>query len=153
MRSILPQFSEDTLELLVQLNRALGEQIGLRTKLESAVQLPEETIRRRSGTCRDFATLLMHACRALGFAARYVSGYRCDPGHPPNGGLHAWTEVYLPGAGWRGLDAAHGVMIDEHYVPVAIARSPENLAPVTGTFFGRTGVDTALKTVVDVRPQ
>lgn len=151
LRSVLPQFPEDTLELLTLLNRALSEQISFRSQLDPTVQNPEDTIRRRSGTSRDFAVLMMHACRALGFAARYVSGYQHEVAHAAGGGLHAWTEVYLPGAGWKGFDAAHALLADEHFVPVAVGRGAENLAPVTGAFWGRSGIDSTLKVYVEVR--
>ncbi len=150
LRTIVPQLSEDMLELLAQLNRALGEHVGFRARLEPRVQPPEETIRRRSGTCRDLAVLMMHVCRALGIAARYVTGYRRDVAHPAGGGLHAWTEVFLPGAGWRGFDAAHALAVDDQYVPVAVGGGPENLFPVSGAFWGRTGVDSTMKTIVEV---
>lgn len=152
MRSIMPQFPDETLELLTQLNRALREQIAHRP-LTPRVQTPEETIRARAGTSRDFAVLMMHACRALGLAARYVSGYRhCAPDERERDGgtLHAWTEVYLPGAGWKGLDPAHALFADHCFIPVAVGSSAENLNPVIGTFWGRAGVSSEMEVKEEV---
>lgn len=153
LRSILPQFPDETLELLTVLNRTLREHIAYRTRPEPNLQSPDETIRLRSGTCRDFAELMLHACRALGFAARFVSGYLFDPSEEDpavRGSLHAWTEVYLPGAGWKGFDATHGILADAHFIPVAVGRSSENLNPVTGAFWGRSGVTSAMDATVEV---
>lgn len=148
LRAIMPQFPDDTLALLTQLNRTLRDQVHLREKLTPQVQTPEETIKARAGTCRDFANLMMHACRALGFAARYVSGYRLD--ETAGSGLHAWTEVYLPGAGWKGFDASTSLLSDDHYVAVACAPAPDNLAPVSGSFWGGPGATSAMEAVVSV---
>jgi len=142
------QFPDDTLALLTQVNRTLRDQIHLSAKLTPLVQTPEETIKARSGTCRDFAHLMMHACRALGFAARYVSGYRSDDSG--DSGLHAWTDVYLPGAGWKGFDASTSLLSNDHYVAVACAPSPDHLAPVSGTYWGAPGVTSAMETAVEV---
>lgn len=153
MRSILPERPDDTLELLMQLNRELRDQISYRERLTSGVQLAEETIRQRCGTCRDFALLMVQACRALGFAARFVSGYLFDASVPPGepaGSLHAWAEVFLPGAGWKGLDPTHAILADAHFVPVAVGRNPDNLAPVVGSFWGEPGIRATMDTIVEV---
>lgn len=148
LRAIMPQFPDDTLALLTQLNRTLRDQIHIRPKLSPVVQAPEQTIQTRAGSVRDIAALMMHACRALGIAARYVSGYRwTDDGEP---GLHAWTEVYLPGAGWKGFDPSTALLSDDHYVAVALGASPENLAPVSGSFWGGSGVTSTLDSAVEV---
>jgi transglutaminase-like putative cysteine protease len=94
--------------------------------------------RRGAGVCQDFAHLLVALARDWGFPARYVSGY-VDPGEPPHDAqqtTHAWAEVLVPGAGWRGLDASHGLMGNELYVPVAVGRDSRDAAPVRGTFKG-----------------
>jgi len=150
LRSIMPQFPDDTLALLTQLNRTLRDQIHLREKLSPQVQTPEETIKTRSGTSRDFASLMMHACRALGFAARFVSGYRLDDSGGGASGLHAWTEVFLPGAGWKGFDASTSLLSDDHYVATACAPAHDHLAPVAGTFWGAPGVTSTMETSVVV---
>ncbi len=154
MRSALREFPDDTLEVLTQLNQAIREQLDYHTRDDPGAQEPEETIRNRSGTCRDFANLMMQACHALGFAARFVSGYLYDSspesGVSP-GALHAWTEVYLPGAGWKGFDPTHGVLTDDHFVPVAVGRGPANLNPVTGAFWGGNDVRARMEASLEIR--
>lgn len=97
-----------------------------------------EFLRRGAGVCQDFAHLLVAMARGWGYPARYVSGY-VDPGEEPAEAqqtTHAWAEVLLPGAGWRGLDATHGLVVNELYVPVAVGRDSRDAAPVRGTFKG-----------------
>jgi transglutaminase-like putative cysteine protease len=154
MRSALPEFPEDSLELLTQLNQVIREQVHYRPRMEPGVQTPEETIRRKSGTCRDFANLMMQACHALGLAARYVSGYLYDPTNDPDvspGSLHAWTEVYLPGAGWKGFDPTHAILTDDHFIPVAVGRGPANLGPVSGAFWGPKDTRSEMETSLVIR--
>ena len=148
LRSIMPQFPDDTLALLTQLNRTLRDQIHVQPKLRPDIQSPEQTIQARSGTCRDIANLMTHACRALGIAARYVSGYRFD--ERDTFGLHAWTEVYLPGAGWKGFDPSTALLSDDHYVSVAAGSGPEQLAPVAGTFWSSPATTSTMETTVEV---
>ncbi|MGH8019882.1 MAG: transglutaminase family protein [Opitutaceae bacterium] len=156
MRSALREFPDDTLEMLTQLNQTIREHVDYRTRPEPGVQAPEETIRNRAGTCRDFANLMTHACHALGFAARFVSGYLYDPssapdaGEPP-GSLHAWTEVYLPGPGWKGFDPTHAILVDDHFIPIAVGRGPANLNPVAGAFWGAKDTRARMETSLEVR--
>src|SRR5581483_10726230 len=95
-----------------------------------------KTLRRREGACRDLAVLLVDICRAMGLAARFVSGYKFDPDSRDAHELHAWTEVYLPGAGWRGYDPSWGLAVADLHIPIAAAPSPLEAAPVSGTFRG-----------------
>ena len=97
-----------------------------------------EFVARRAGVCQDFAHLLVALVRSWGLPARYVAGY-VDPGANPEAGVettHAWAEVLVPGAGWRGFDATHGLVVNELYVPVAVGRDSRDAAPVRGTFKG-----------------
>lgn len=154
MRSTMPQFPDETLELLTQLNRTFREQLRYQERLEAGVQTPETTIELGLGTCRDFAVLMVHACHALGFAARFVSGYLFDPSVKPGkpaGSLHAWAEVYIPGAGWRGFDPTHAILADDNFIPVAVGRRPENLNPVTGAFWGSKDARSIMDATVEVR--
>jgi transglutaminase-like putative cysteine protease len=93
------------------------------------------TLSKRAGSCRDFATLFTEACRCLGLAARFVSGYQYSAillhGQ---GSTHAWSEVYLPGAGWKGFDSTSGEVVGHHHIPVAVSRHPESVPPVSGSF-------------------
>lgn len=94
----------------------------------------------KAGSCRDYAVLWMETCRAMGLATRFVSGYHANSEPEPNKGasssqdlhLHAWAEVYLPGAGWRGYDPAHGVAVADNYVALFAAPTPQDTAPIVG---------------------
>lgn len=129
-----PGQSVETLELLTQVNRAIHQQMRYQRREESGVQSPEETLALQSGSCRDLAVLLMEACRCWGLASRFVSGYLLVP--EEHASTHAWAEIYLPGAGWKGFDPTHGTMADANHVPVAVSRHPEGAAPVSGAFIG-----------------
>lgn len=98
---------------------------------------PEQTLTLQKGSCRDYTTLFMAACRSLGIAARFVSGYLF--GNPQQEHqLHAWVEVYLPGAGWRGFDPTQGQVVNNRHIFLTSTAKPELAAPISGTFIGRT---------------
>jgi transglutaminase-like putative cysteine protease len=127
-----------TFDLLEQMNRAIPSQLNYRKREATGVQRPSETLSLGSGSCRDLATLFMEACRHLGLAARFVSGYRHDPDLPSGeGATHAWCEVYLTGAGWRGFDATTGERTGGDHIAVAVARHPEWIPPVSGSYHGQ----------------
>jgi len=126
-----------------------------RRRDEQGVQSSAQTLVRGSGSCRDYAVLLMELCRALGLAARFVSGYLYEssasgatPQSPPS--MHAWAEVYLPGAGWRGLDPTRGVFCDDAFVTVAYAPFAESVNPIQGTSYGPASATTKLTSVLSV---
>ncbi|MCQ8241046.1 DUF2126 domain-containing protein [Rhizosaccharibacter radicis] len=134
-----------TVPMLVALNARLRDRVDYIVRLEPGVWTPEETLAAGRGSCRDSAWLFVNVARHLGFAARFVSGYliqlRPDPdtqGDGPQGAaedftdLHAWAEVYLPGAGWIGFDVTSGLLAGEGHIPVASSPEPSSAAPISG---------------------
>jgi transglutaminase-like putative cysteine protease len=125
----------DTFVLLDRLNREIAGRFVYRMREEPGVQPPGLTLALNSGSCRDFAALFMEACRCLGMASRFVSGYLFDPStEAGNGSTHAWAEAYLPGAGWKGFDSTIGVVAGNQHIAVAVARHPEAVPPVAGSY-------------------
>ena len=126
-----------TLFLLQQLNGHIYRTFRYQVRNEPGVQSPSNTLEKSSGSCRDFATLFIEACRCLGLGARFVSGYILSGGATGVGAsTHAWAEVYLPGVGWKGFDPTLGVLTTSQHIPVAVSQHPENAMPITGSFTG-----------------
>ena len=142
-----------TFDLLMKLNRAISETFVYQRREEQGVQSPACTLASGSGSCRDFATLMMEAARHWGFGARFVSGYLQTPtNQEQHGATHAWTEIYIPGAGWRGFDPTNNKLAGVDHVSVAVAREPGKAAPVSGSWKGPLNAFVSLTVTVAVVP-
>lgn len=139
----------ETLDLLANLNSHIFRSFKYVPRDEPGVQLPSETIARGSGSCRDFAVLMMEAARRWGFAARFVSGY-IQMAEGQHGATHAWTEIYVPGSGWLGFDPTNNKPVGREHIAVAVAREQEKACPITGTWTGPTGAFDGMTVEVEV---
>lgn len=143
-RARLPAGGEEaTPALLDRLTGDITADFRYCRRTEPGTRPPDETLRRREGSCRDLALFMMEALRSLGLAARFVTGYLYDPaldGGPPGtrgaGAPHAWVEVFLPGAGWLACDPTNGVLGGTNLIRVAVARDPSQAVPLQGTYYG-----------------
>lgn len=123
--------------IVATLNREIKETIRYARREEKGVQTPAETLQKQSGSCRDMATLLMEACRALGFAARFCSGYLdCAASEAGRASTHAWMEAYLPAHGWSGFDPTLGDEVSHKHVSIGVSNHPRAVMPISGRFFG-----------------
>jgi transglutaminase-like putative cysteine protease len=126
-----------TYALLQRLCAHLQQTLVYQLREEPGVQSVADTLSRGSGSCRDSAFLFMEAARRLGLAARFVSGYlHAEPSAFNYGSTHAWAEVFLPGAGWKGFDPTIGQVVGTDHTAVAVARLPESVPPVAGSYLG-----------------
>ncbi|GAA3107084.1 transglutaminase family protein [Rhizobium viscosum] len=127
--------------ILMTLCYAIHESFSYARRFEHGTQPPDVTLRLRSGTCRDFALLMMEATRSLGFAARFVTGYVYVPDRDGSvtlggGATHAWCQVYLPGAGWVEFDPTNGIVGNRDLIRVGVARDPRQAVPLSGSYDG-----------------
>ena len=127
----------ETYVLLDKINKAIAQNFTYQIREEPGVQSPAYTLQAQSGSCRDFATLFIEVCRYVGLAARFVSGYLHAPiAEQDSGATHAWSEVYLPGAGWKGFDSTSGTIVGNDHIAVAVNRHPRAIPPISGNFVG-----------------
>jgi uncharacterized protein (DUF2126 family)/transglutaminase-like putative cysteine protease len=137
----IPSSKTSTVSFLLDLNRRVRDAVRYEVRMEHGVQSPEETLQRRSGSCRDSAWLLVESLRAVGVAARFVSGYLIqlaveqgeDGPTEDSAELHAWAEAFLPGAGWIGLDPTSGLLTAEGHIPLVCTPDAAQAAPISGT--------------------
>lgn len=148
----------DTMSLLRSMTVGIHEQFDYRRRVERGVQTASETLQRGSGTCRDFALLMIEGVRTLGLAARFVSGYMVVPDADPTptvagGATHAWLQVYLPGAGWVDFDPTNKTVGNRNLIRVAVAWDHEHVLPLWGTFIGRPSAFLGMDVAVSVREE
>ena len=141
-RQFILETPTNTFNLLATMNAAIRGSFAYSPRDEEGTQSPLETIEKKCGTCRDYALLFIEAARALGFGARFVTGYLYDPALDGGeavqgaGATHAWAEIYLPGAGWVEFDPTNGLVAGENLIRVAVTRDPSQAVPIGGTFSG-----------------
>nr|WP_272213187.1 transglutaminase family protein [Marinicella sp. W31]MDC2879135.1 transglutaminase family protein [Marinicella sp. W31] len=155
VRGFVGGYGTDTLSMLKDISAGIANQHMYLSRDAEGTQTPVETLRIRSGTCRDFAVLFAEAARLLGFGARIVSGYLYNPaeilmGSRDSGTTHAWVDVFLPGAGWISFDPTNRSMGSANLIPVAVARDIAQTTPISGGFIGATDAFLAMNVMVDV---
>ncbi|MDG2089946.1 MAG: transglutaminase family protein [Gammaproteobacteria bacterium] len=137
-----PSVAIQTFALLLRLNKHIHQTVSYKRREEEGVQSAGETLNLCSGSCRDLAFLYMAAAQQLGFAARFISGYIYSATDIiQSGATHAWVEVFIPGAGWKGFDPSIGNIVGTEHIAVAVARLPESVPPVSGSFIGQPGAN------------
>jgi len=144
-----------TMTLLDSMTRGIKEQFVYLRRIGKGVQRPADTLERGTGSCRDFALLMMEAVRALGLAARFVSGYIFVPeSHPAatvgGGSTHAWMQVYLPGAGWIDFDPTNSIVGNRNLIRVAVAWDPAHALPLWGSYIGSAASFVGMDVTVSV---
>jgi transglutaminase-like putative cysteine protease len=143
----------NTLDLLDRLNHGVADELGYCVREEPGIQSPATTLGRKQGSCRDLATLFIEACRYCGLAARFVTGYLLsNAAVRDQGATHAWAEIYLPGAGWRGFDSTSGLPTGGDHIAVAVNRRPDAVPPVAGAYVGPSEPAPRLTVTVQVHP-
>jgi Transglutaminase-like superfamily/Bacterial transglutaminase-like N-terminal region len=146
-----PESPRETVATLMELTQTLYQTISYERREEGAAQSPAETLRRQRGACRDTAVLLAEILRDLGLAARVVSGYLTDgESRRAEGSLHAWTEVFLPGAGWVGLDPTNGIFCNDSFIPAAVGLRPADITPISGSFYHQDRVPAEMKSRLEL---
>ena len=150
--------STPTMKILRSMTRGIREGFTYTRRTEKGVQTPEQTLRSRKGSCRDFAVLMMEAARTLGIATRFVSGYIFVPNNSDGlggGATHAWMQAYLPGAGWIDFDPTNSIVGNRNLIRVGVAWTPEQVLPLSGTYEGSAeafeGMDVTVSVTEDVQ--
>jgi transglutaminase-like putative cysteine protease len=142
-KSFVAGDQDQTADVLHRILTTFRDGFTYRSRESEGTQSPGETLRTKSGTCRDYAWLMIEALRRLGFASRFVSGYLYDAaldggavGMTGSGATHAWLQVFLPGAGWIDYDPTNQINAGFDLIPVAVVRHPGQAIPLTGSWFG-----------------
>jgi transglutaminase-like putative cysteine protease len=158
------QESRRTRDVLSRMNARIGQTLKYEVRNEEGTQTPLQTLARGSGSCRDYALLMMEAARRLGIATRFVSGYLYDAALDPAnaaegtvapvsgaGSTHAWLQAYLPGAGWVAFDPTNNIMGSAQLIRVAVARDPALASPLSGSWYGEADAYLGMEATVNVR--
>ncbi|MGB3295386.1 MAG: transglutaminase family protein [Phormidesmis sp.] len=148
--TLMAEVDNNTSYFLTRLTQLIPEKCVYQQRLEGMPQAAAVTLNKHSGTCRDFTVLFMAVCRAVGLAARFVSGYQEGDLEQNAHDLHAWAEVYVPGGGWRGFDPTLGLAVSDRHVVIAAAADPKQAAPVTGTLQPGQRVETTLESDIHI---
>ncbi len=149
-----PTFPTPTVPLLIALNSALHDHLAYESRELGAPRSPAETLQLRSASCRDFMVLHAEVLRTLGLATRLVSGYVCElesTERRADGAMHAWTEVYLPGAGWIGLDPTNGSFCNHNHIATAVGLTPADITPIDGNYFSDHPVNARMDSSVQLQ--
>jgi transglutaminase-like putative cysteine protease len=149
----------DTMAILSGMTKTIQKEFTYNPRDEMGTQDPATTLKTGTGTCRDYALLLMEAARTLGFAARFVSGYLYDESKLTGGAgtvigdgvTHAWAQIYLPGAGWVPFDPTNGLVSDRNLIRVAGTRDPSQAVPLKGSFIGKPDDFLGMDVKVEIR--
>lgn len=147
----------ETLELLSNVNAHIRQALRYQARYRHGTQSPKDTLNLGTGTCRDFALLLVEAARVLGLGARFVTGYLYDPSVEPGTAAirgaqstHAWAEIYIPGPGWVEYDPTNNLVDSPHLIRIATTRDPSQALPVSGSYVGDIGAFDRMDVSVDV---
>jgi transglutaminase-like putative cysteine protease len=148
-----------TRNLLLNMNQFIRDHFGYAQREQEGTQTPLQTLSLGTGTCRDFALLMMEAIRRLGVASRFVSGYLydqaldsgSDAGTVGAGATHAWLQAYLPGAGWVTFDPTNNLLGGNQLIRVGVARDPSQASPISGNWFGAANAFLGMTATVQVR--
>ena len=151
----VPPAGTSTVTMLVGLVEALHTHIRYEVRAEGTARPAAETLRLGSGSCRDTAVLLADVLRELGMAARLASGYLCEftaeaRNRRAEGSMHLWTEVFLPGAGWVGLDATNGVFCNQNFITTAVGLSTAEVTPISGRYFADEVVESKMTATLEM---
>lgn len=151
-QEIWQEVSGDTISFLSTLNQKIYATCGYQMRDEGAPHPPGITWTQKAGSCRDLAVLFMETCRTVGLAARFVSGYQEGDLDSDDRHLHAWAEVYLPGAGWRGYDPTQGLAVSDRHVAIMSCPHPQESAPVSGAISKGGNVQSHMQYQLLIRP-
>ena len=146
----LAGINNNVLDFLYQLIELIKERVKYTPRHLGPAWTSGRTLNERVGSCRDLAMLLMETCRCVGIPSRFVSGYQFMDEPPERYELHAWTEIFIPGFGWRGFDPSGIGLINQNYIKLASSSHAEQVAPVRGSFVGPTNLKSDLDWIIEI---